>query len=66
MLTPLELEYPNSEPYEVVLLDDRIPGIVERLHRERASWQEQSTIEALDESNFVLVVRPGGVRTVAA
>jgi hypothetical protein len=66
MVTPLEPAYPNSEPYEVVLLDDCIPGIAERLHRERATWQEDADIEALDQDHFVLMVRPGRARRLPA
>jgi hypothetical protein len=57
--------YPERKSYEVSIYDIRIPGIAERLHCERAAWQEQSDIEALDESHFALVVRPGGVRRLA-
>jgi hypothetical protein len=50
----------------IVLFDLRIPSAVERLHRERAAWQEQSDIEALDEDHFILIVRPGGAQRLAA
>ncbi len=43
----------------MVLFDLRIPGVAERLHRERAAWQERGDIEALDQNHFVLIVRPG-------
>jgi hypothetical protein len=62
MLTPLELAYPNSEPYEVVLLDDRIPGIAERLHRERAAWRADADVEMLGLDHAVLPFKPGGVQ----
>jgi hypothetical protein len=44
----------------VVLFDLRLPGTAERLHCERAAWQEQSDIESLDKDHFVLIVRTGG------
>jgi hypothetical protein len=46
----------------VVLFDLRLPGTPERLHRERAAWQEHSDIEALDQDHFALIVQPGGAR----
>ena len=54
--------YPSSSEYIIVLFDLRLPGTVHRLDRERAAWQAQSDIEALDENHFVLLVRPGGAR----
>lgn len=38
--------YPTNKTETLVLFDLRIPGIAERLHRERAVWQEQSEIKA--------------------
>jgi hypothetical protein len=49
--------YHSSERFHLSIFDVRIPGAAERLHRERARWQERSDIEALDEAHFVLVVR---------
>ena len=46
----------------IVLFDLRLPGTADRLDRERAAWQAQSDIEALDENHFVLLVWPGGAR----
>jgi hypothetical protein len=57
--------YPSSSECMVVLFDLRLPGTTERLHRERAAWQEQSDIEALDQNHFVLIVQPGGARRLA-
>jgi hypothetical protein len=50
----------------LVLFDLRLPGIADRLDRERAAWQAQSDIEALDENHVVLIVRSGGARRLAA
>jgi len=47
------------------LFDLRIPGVAERLHRERAAWQEQSEIEVLDKDHFILIVYPGGAERLA-
>ena len=54
--------YPSSSECMVVLFDLRLPGAAERLHRERAVWQEQSDIEALDKDHFVLIVQAGGAQ----
>jgi hypothetical protein len=61
-----ETLFPNAPEYIVVLFDVRIPGVVVRLHRERAAWQEYADIEALDQDHFVLIIRPGGARRLAA
>ncbi len=50
-------EYHGSGLHKLVVFDVRYPGIAERLHRERAVWQERSDIEALDQNHFVLIVR---------
>jgi hypothetical protein len=55
--------YPNNRgAYELVIFDVRIPHVAERLHHERAAWQERGDIEALDEGHFVLIVRASVVR----
>ena len=58
--------YPSSSNYVLVLFDLRLPGTAHHLDRERAAWQAQSDIEALDENHVVLIVRPGGARRLAA
>jgi hypothetical protein len=58
--------YPTNKTETLVLFDLRIPGIAERLHRERAVWQGWSEIEAIDKNHFMLIVRPGGIRRLAA
>jgi hypothetical protein len=59
--------YPNREGFELVIfVDVRIPDVAERLHRERAAWQERGHIEPLDENHFALIVRAGGVRSWVA
>jgi hypothetical protein len=50
----------------IVLFDLREPEAVEQLHRGRAIWQGDSDIEALDEDHFILVIRPGAARRLAA
>jgi hypothetical protein len=65
MDAPMYGSYPIEETVVVVLFDLRIPGVAEWLHRERAAWQEQSTVEALDEQHFVPIIRPGGARRLA-
>jgi hypothetical protein len=52
--------YQSSSLSTIIIFDLRCTSAVERLHRERAAWQADADIEALDEDHFVLVVRPGG------
>lgn len=51
--------YHSSKRFHLSIFDVRIPGAAERLHRERARWQERSDIEPLDEAHFALIVRYG-------
>ena len=64
-IPPVKALYPDRRFYELAIYDVRIPGAAERLHNERAAWQEQSDIEALDQNHFVLIVQPGGARRLA-
>ena len=50
----------------VVIFDCREEEAVRRLHSERAGWRESGTVEALDEHHYVLIIRPGGARKLAA
>jgi hypothetical protein len=59
MVVPRCEFYQEKETEVKILFDLRIPGSAERLHRERALWQERSDIEALDVDHFILVIRPG-------
>jgi hypothetical protein len=52
--------YQSTPLSTIVIFDLRCPKALERLRRERAAWQADADIEALDENHFVLVVRPGG------
>jgi hypothetical protein len=66
MIRPQPL-YPASSSHCIaVLFDISNPEEAEALHRARAVWQEDSDILALDEDHFILVVRPGGARRLAA
>jgi hypothetical protein len=60
VIAPLSKFYPDPQTELWTLFDLRIPGTADRLHRERAAWQEWGDLEALDEDHFVLIVRPGG------
>lgn len=51
----------ESSTYTLVIFDVRVPGVAERLRRERTAWQGQSDVEALDQDHYVLIIRPGGV-----
>jgi hypothetical protein len=59
MIAPHQL-YPSIPECIVILFDLRDSEAVEKLHRERATWQEHSDIEALTEDSFALILRPGG------
>lgn len=62
---PIRPFYPHSEECTLIVFDVRLPGAAEALHGQRAAWQEDSDLEALDKDHFVLVVRPGGARRLA-
>ena len=49
----------ESATYTLVIFDIRIPGVAQRLHRERTAWQRHSDIEALNQNHYVLINRPG-------
>ena len=66
MYTSQEQSYPNGRQSMWILFDLRIPRVAERLHRERAAWQEHSEIESLDKDHFVLIIHAGGVRRLAS
>jgi hypothetical protein len=61
-----ETLYPNAPEPLLVLFDVSIPGVVVRLRRERAAWQEQADIEALDQDEVFLIIRPSGAWRLAA
>jgi hypothetical protein len=65
MFAPHQL-YPNNPECLIILFDLREFEAVEQLHCERATWQELSDIEALTEDCFALMLRPAGVRRLAA
>ena len=48
---------PDSDTYTLVI-DVRIPGVAERLHRPRAAWQRQRDIETLDQNYYLLIIWP--------
>jgi len=58
--------YRKTPRYIIVLFDLRDPEAVELLHRERATWQEFSDIQALSEDCFALILRLGGAQRLAA
>jgi hypothetical protein len=58
----LNRDYRSSGEFTLAIFDLRIPGGVERLHSERAAWQEYTDIEMLDFDYAVLIVRPGAAR----
>ena len=66
MVAPLSEFYPEPHTEVWMLFDLRIPGVAERLHRERAAWQENSDVEMLGPNHAVLFIRPGGARRLAA
>lgn len=60
MGAPIGESYRSTDQSTLTAFDVRIPGVAERLHRERAAWAECADIEAIDRDHYVLVVRPGG------
>jgi hypothetical protein len=53
-------ESSEAAAFVVILLDLRIPGNSERVHRARAIYQEESDIAFLNEDHAVLLIRLGG------
>ncbi len=66
MIAPINSLYPNSTPYELIEFDLRDLEACNSLHRQRGAWQERSSIEALDEDHFALIIRPGALVQEAA
>jgi hypothetical protein len=66
MYAPQEESYPKELQSMWVLFDLRIPGVAERLRRERAAWQEQSEIEVHDKNHLILIMYAGIVRRLAS
>ena len=48
---------PEGETEVRILFDLRISGTAQRTHGERAVWQEQSDIEALNMDHVILIIR---------
>jgi len=66
-MTAPSSEFYRSEWIETwALFDLRNPSAVDQLHRDRAVWQEEADLEALDEDHFVLIVRSAWVSEQAA
>jgi hypothetical protein len=67
MNDPAILLYLSKELEEYwVLFDYRVCGMRDQLHRERQAWKARVAVENLGSSCWMLVVRPGGARGVAA
>ena len=56
-----QIEYHGSRPETLAIFDLRIPGVAERLHRERAAWQGASELEALGPDHLILIIRAGSL-----
>jgi hypothetical protein len=63
---PRHESHPIEQQGIWVVFDLRHPGAAERLHRERAGCQEYGDLERLDENHFILIIRPGGARSLAS
>jgi hypothetical protein len=61
MLTPHKA-YRRGAEFTLIVFDLRIPGAVDRFHRERRAWAESGDVEMLDEDHPVLIVQPGSAR----
>jgi hypothetical protein len=66
MTLPLHALYPSNPECLIILFDLRDFEAAAQLHRERATWQELSYIEALSEDCLALILRPGGAQRLAA
>jgi len=64
-LTP-NRDYCSSGEFTLIIFDLRLPGGVDRLHSERATWREYADIELLDVDHAVLIVRPRTARRLAS
>lgn len=60
MIIAPQTEYHLSPLETLAIYDVRLPGVPERVYRERAGWQESADLEALDADHLVLIVRAGG------
>jgi hypothetical protein len=56
MLPPTVL-YPQGADCLIILFDLRFREAVERLHFERAFWQGDADLEAIDADHLALVIR---------
>lgn len=65
MIAPT-LFYQGNKPCIAVLFDTADPRQCSLLHELRAVFQEDSDVAALNEDLFVLLIRPGGARRLAA
>ncbi len=63
-MTP-DRAYPNHRGYTLVIFNLRVPGSVERLHRERAAWRAYADVEMLGYDHAILIVRPGAAQRAA-
>jgi hypothetical protein len=59
---PPEKVYLSSRRYELTIYDLRLSGTEERLHRERAAWQQHAETEVIDKDHVILIVHTGGAR----
>jgi hypothetical protein len=58
--------YPSHPECLVVIFDLRILEACEQIHRLRATWQENSDLEALGPDHMIVYLFPGAVRRLAA
>ncbi len=63
---PAQLYTTDDGPYELAILDFRVPGTGCRMRREMYAWKRCASIERLDQYHAVLIVRPGGARRLEA
>lgn len=65
-MIPPSASYPKPRNCIVTVFDLRFSDAAERLHRERAVWQDCADLEMLDVNHAVLIVRPGAAARLAA
>ena len=56
MIIPQDQFCTKVAGYTRVIFDIRKSGAADRVHRKRATWQEQCEIEAIDKDHFLLLM----------
>lgn len=57
---------PDGPPETLAIFDMRLPGVSDRLHRERAVWREDVDLETVDQAHYTLILRADEAQRLAA